>query len=109
MMISMPGFKIFGAEPSPESHHWALRCAGGFDIENLIKNALIYSVSYFNLGGLRVLFGWLSPPKSPRVGNYVTQSKLAQWFSAISRVWWTKIVKQTLFKDIFRVVLSRLI
>jgi len=30
----------------------ALRCAGRLDIEDLLKSPLIYSVSYFNLGGL---------------------------------------------------------
>jgi len=34
----------------------------GLDTENLIKTPVIYSVSYFNLGGLALLFGGLSPP-----------------------------------------------
>jgi len=32
----------------------------------LTKIPLIYSVSYFNLGGLGAVFGGLSPPKPPR-------------------------------------------
>jgi len=39
--------------------------AGGLNIENLIKTPLIYSVSYFNLGGLSALFEGLRAPKSP--------------------------------------------
>jgi len=37
--------------------------AGVLDIENLIKPALLYSVSYFNLGVLVLCFWGLSPPK----------------------------------------------
>ena len=39
---------------------------GGLDIENFIKTPMIYSVSYFDLGGLSTLFGGISPPKPPR-------------------------------------------
>jgi len=49
-------------------------CAGGFDIENLIKTPLIYSVSYFNFGVCCFVYG-----KNPRgdgtvmqVGNILT-------------------------------------
>jgi len=31
----------------------------------LKKSQLIYSVTYFNLGGLRALFGGTKPPKAP--------------------------------------------
>jgi len=31
----------------------------------LTKTQLIYSVSYFNLGGLGALFGRTKPPKAP--------------------------------------------
>jgi len=41
-------------------------CAGGLDIEKLIKTSLIYSASYFDLGGLVRCLGWLRPPKPPR-------------------------------------------
>jgi len=40
-------------------------CAGGLDIESLMKAPMLYSVSYFNLG-VGALFGGLSPPKAPR-------------------------------------------
>ena len=43
----------------------ALRlCKGGLTFK-FDKNFMIYSVSYFRLGGLRALFGGLSPPKLP--------------------------------------------
>jgi len=35
----------------------------------LTKIPLVYSVSYFNLGGLEALFGGLNPPKHPRGGG----------------------------------------
>ena len=38
---------------------------GGLDIENLIKTRMIYSVSYFNLGGIGTLFGGVKPTKAP--------------------------------------------
>jgi len=38
-------------------------CAGGLNIQKIDKTQLIYSVSYFNLGGLKLCFGGLSPPK----------------------------------------------
>ena len=38
----------------------------GLDIENLIKSLMIYSVSYFDLGGLGTLFGRTKPTKAPR-------------------------------------------
>ena len=41
-------------------------CARGLDIEKLIKLTMIYSVSYFDLGGLVRCLGRLSPPKPPR-------------------------------------------
>ena len=41
-------------------------CAGRLDIENLSKSPLIYSVSYFNLGTLRLCLERRSPPKHPR-------------------------------------------
>ena len=39
---------------------------GGLDIIKLTKTQLIYSVSRFNLGGLELCLGRLSPPKLPR-------------------------------------------
>jgi len=41
-------------------------CAGGLDIESLIKTPLICSVSYFNLGGLGALFEGTKPTKTLR-------------------------------------------
>ena len=38
---------------------------GGLDIENLIKTPMIYSVSYFDLGGLSTLYEGISPPNPP--------------------------------------------
>ena len=41
-------------------------CAGGgLDIEKLIKPPIIYGVSYFNLEGLLLCLGGISPPKLP--------------------------------------------
>jgi len=40
--------------------------AGGAWHSNLTKIPLIYSVSYFNVGGLELCLGGLSPPKAPR-------------------------------------------
>jgi len=40
-------------------------CRGASHSENLIKVPLIYSVSYFNFGGIGYLFGRVSPPKPP--------------------------------------------
>jgi len=40
-------------------------CARGFDIENLIKQALIYCGSYFSLGGLVLCLGGAMPTKPP--------------------------------------------
>jgi len=34
-------------------------------IENLIKTPMVYSVSYFHLGGLGTLFGEAKPTKAP--------------------------------------------
>jgi len=39
---------------------------GGLTPQKLTKTPLIYSVSCFNLGVLRALFGGLSPQKPPR-------------------------------------------
>jgi len=39
-------------------------CAGGLTLKKLTKTPLIYSVSYFNLGGLGA-FGGASPPQPP--------------------------------------------
>jgi len=48
----------------------ALRfCRGGLDIENLIKSPIIYCVSYFDLGGLVLCLGGLSPSKRPPRGD----------------------------------------
>jgi len=41
-------------------------CAGRLDIENLLESAVIYSVSYFNLGDLGLCLEGLIPPKHPR-------------------------------------------
>jgi len=41
-------------------------CLGGLEIIKLIKTPLIYSVARFNLGGLEVCLGGLSPPKPHR-------------------------------------------
>jgi len=41
----------------------ALRLWRGLDIENFIKSPMVYSVSYFDLGGLVLCLGGLSPPK----------------------------------------------
>jgi len=49
-------------------------CAGRLDIENLSKSPLIYSVSYFNLGTLRLCPGRRSPPKLPRGDGTETES-----------------------------------
>jgi len=38
--------------------------SGGLDIENLIKSSMIYSVSFFDLGGLVHCLG-AKPTKSP--------------------------------------------
>jgi len=43
----------------------ALRLFGGIDIIKLTKTLLIYSVSRFNLGGLEVCLGGISPPNPP--------------------------------------------
>jgi len=57
-----------GPELSPESHQY-----GGFAFvqgarhSNLSKIPLTYIAAYFNLEGLRALFGGLSPPKHPVV------------------------------------------
>ena len=40
-------------------------CAGGLDIENLIKTPLIHIGSHFNLGGSVFPLGGLKPPKPP--------------------------------------------
>jgi len=40
-------------------------CAGGLDILIFDKTSLIYSVSYFNLGGLELCLEGLSSTKSP--------------------------------------------
>ena len=39
-------------------------CPGGLDIIKLTKTPLIYSVSRFNLGGVRALFGGAKPTKA---------------------------------------------
>jgi len=38
---------------------------GELDIENLIKSPKIYSVSYFDFGGLGTLFGGAKPTIAP--------------------------------------------
>ena len=43
-------------------------CLGGLHIIKLSETPFIYSASRFNLGGLELYLGGLSPPKSPR-GN----------------------------------------
>jgi len=56
---------------------------GGLDIENFIKSPLIYSVSYFDLGGLGTLFGGVKPTKAPRgdgTGHMFTQTIDRQTF-----------------------------
>jgi len=51
-------------EPSPKIFNRGLHvCAGWFDIVKIDKTPMIYSVSYFNLGGLGTLFGGLIPAK----------------------------------------------
>jgi len=55
----------------------ALRCAGGIDIENLIKSPMIHTVSYFDLGGLVVCLGVLSPPKPPVATGLMVLSRFS--------------------------------
>jgi len=50
------------------------------------QKRLIYSVCYFNLGRLEVLFGGLSPPKPPRV-LVASWSAQSVCFSALIRFW----------------------
>jgi len=55
-------------------------CAGGLDIENLMKSSMIYSVSYLDLGRLSALFRGAKPTKA-RCGdgtgtNYVALSMI---------------------------------
>jgi len=45
---------------------------GGLTLKKLTKTQLIYSVSCFNLGGLRDSFGGAKPPKTP-VATGLTQ------------------------------------
>jgi len=40
---------------------------GGLDILKIDKTPLIYTVSYFSLGGLEHCLGGMSPPNSPVV------------------------------------------
>jgi len=40
-------------------------CAGGLDIENLIKTPMIHNAPYFDLGELGTLFGEAKPTKAP--------------------------------------------
>jgi len=48
----------------------ALRlCRGGLDIEKLIKPPMIYSVSYFDLGGLLLCLGVLAHQSPPTLGD----------------------------------------
>jgi len=59
-------------------------CAGGLAITKLTKTPLIYSVSRFNLGGLGVLFGGLSPPKPPVAKELVLGPPVEnRWFRAV--------------------------
>jgi len=53
-------------EPSPESSIGGLYiCSGGHDILKIDKTQLVYSVPYFNFGGLELCLGGLNPPKPP--------------------------------------------
>jgi len=68
-------FQPFLTEPSPVNHQkggftfvqkWGFMFVQGEALHsNSTKIPLIYSVSYFNLGGLGAVFGGLSPPKPP--------------------------------------------
>jgi len=55
-------FYSLEAEPSPRGLYF--RAWGAWHL-NMTKLPLIYSVSYFNLGGLELCLGGLSPPNSP--------------------------------------------
>jgi len=59
-----------------KSSKGSLRLCGGLDIPtNLRKIPLMYNVSYFNLGGLRALFGGVKPIKAPHGDGIVLNHK----------------------------------
>ena len=55
-----------GTELSPESLQWgAYVCVGGLDILKFDKNSTDLKCFIFQFWGLGVLFGGISPPKTP--------------------------------------------
>ena len=46
-----------------------MRCNLSYCIESLTKTPMVYSVSYFSLGGLDTLFGGAKPTKAPPRGD----------------------------------------
>jgi len=67
----------------------ALRFCRRLDIPNFTKTPLIYSVSYFNLGGLGALFGGLSPPNPPWRRDYLVPSAhLLCSIASYPSCWW---------------------
>jgi len=68
---------------------------GGLDIIKLTKILLIYSVSRFNLGGLKLCLGGLSPPKPPvatGLDSSCTKNKWPKCMGLFMLYWmWTSV------------------
>ena len=63
-------------------------CAGGLTLKKLTKSQLIYSISCFNLEGLKLRLGGLRPPNAPRGnGTGITSSDM----SSYTRNWWSAV------------------
>jgi len=70
----------------------ALRCAGRFDIENLFKSPLIYSVSHFNLGSWGFVCRGEAHQTSPRRRDWIrlncqSVTKLEMIYVSQAQVW----------------------